>query len=215
MKGIIIGISMMLLQQFSCINGIVANLADIFRDAGLNLNPNYQAGISILSLLLLCVVGYFIVDKLGQRFLWLLSSSISFVGIFFLIALNNKFNWSSVLPLVCIFIYNFGFGLGLGPIPWFIVLQLFPEDVREAGNTVCVVSNWVFAFVIVMVFPSMKKSRGMFGVMIFFAVICLLSIVFGIFYIKNPPKIENVENEPLIDGDSNTNNENVYTNITT
>ena len=41
MKGIIIGISMMFMQQFSGINGIFANLADIFRDAVLNLDPNY------------------------------------------------------------------------------------------------------------------------------------------------------------------------------
>lgn len=41
MKGIIIGISMMFMQQFSGTNGIFANLADIFRDAVLNLDPNY------------------------------------------------------------------------------------------------------------------------------------------------------------------------------
>ena len=197
-KGILIGMAMMFLQQFSGINGIVCNLADIFRDAGLNLDPNYQSGISVCSLLLSCIIGSFIVDKLGQRFVWLLSSSISFAGTF-IMALNDKFNWSNVLPLICIFVYNFGFGLGLGPIPWFVVLQLFPEEVREGGNTICVVSNWIFAFIIVMVFPTMRDSMGMFGVMLFFACVCFLAIIFGVFLIKDPEPDEQQEKDSNID----------------
>ncbi|KAK8872124.1 glucose import [Tritrichomonas musculus] len=192
-KGIIIGICVMFLQQFSGINGIVANLADIFRNAGLELNPNYQSGISILSLFISSFIGSAMVDKCGRKFVWLLSSSFSFVGCF-IMALNEKFEWSNILPLVCIFVYNFGFGLGLGPIPWFIVLELFDDEVREAGNTICVVFNWIFAFVIVMSFPEMKKSMGMFGVMIFFSVVCILAILFGLIIIKDNRK-ELTENE--------------------
>ena len=211
-RGIIMGITIMFLQQCSGINGIIANLADIFRDAGLDLDPNYQSGISIISFLVSCAVGSFIVDKLGQKFVWILSSVISFIGTF-LMALNDKFNWSSFFPLICIFIYNFGFGLGLGPIPWFVVLQFFPENVRESGNTICVISNWVFAFIIVMIFPFMKKSMGMFGVMMLFAIICFLSILFGAFYIKNPEN-ENKEKDFASNIDSTLSEEPLINNQT-
>lgn len=193
-KSIIIGICFMFLQQFSGINGIVANLADIFRNAGLDLDPNYQSGISILSLFIASFVGSALVDKLGRRFVWVLSSSLSFVGCF-IMALNEKFGWSTILPLICIFVYNFGFGLGLGPIPWFVVLELFDPDVREVGNTICVVFNWIFAFVIVMSFPEMKDSMTMFGVMLFFSAVCILAIFFGLFLIKEPGNATLDENE--------------------
>ncbi|KAK8886643.1 glucose import [Tritrichomonas musculus] len=186
-KNLMIGIVMMFMQQFCGINGILTNLSDIFKDAGLDLNPNYQSGISILSQFVAVFIGSMLMDKLGRKVVWLLSSGICCAGCL-IMALNEKFHWSVVLPLICIFVYQLGFGLGLGPIPWFIVSELFEADVRPAANTVCVVSNWVFAFVIVMVFPEMKESMKMFGSMIFFFIVCVLSILFGIFVVKEPSK---------------------------
>ena len=109
-------------------------------------------------------------------------------------SLNEKFKWSNVLPFICIFVYNFAFGLGFAPFPWFIVLEYFDQDVRETGNTICVVSNWIFAFIVVMVFPEMKESMTMFGAMLFFSIICLFAVFFGLFFIKEPEK-ENSEND--------------------
>ena len=200
-KGLFIGITIMFLQQFSGINGILANLTDIFREAGLDLNPNYQSGISLIILLFGNILGSFMIDKIGQRNQWFITTSLSFIGCF-MMALNDKFKWSNILPLICIFTYNFGFGLGLGSIPWFLVFDLFDEQVREIGNTICVVSNWSFAFIIVMLFPSMKESLGMFGVMMLFAAVCFIAIIFGIFFVHNAIKNEGEEVENLDSAES-------------
>lgn len=161
----------------------------------MDLDPNYQSGISIILLLFANIVGSIMIDKFGQKFMFFLSTSVSFVGCF-LMALNDKFKLSNILPLICIFIYNFGFGLGLGSIPWFLVFDLFDEDAREIGNTICVVSNWSFAFIIVMLFPFMKEAMGMFGDMMFFAIVCFVASIFGLIFVKNTEKIEpaDVEN---------------------
>lgn len=197
-KGILIGFVYMFMNQFTGINGIITNLADIFRSAGLDLNPNYQSGIAILSLLISCCVSSALVDKIGRKLVWLISSCISFVGTF-IMSLNEKFDWSTILPLICIFIFGLGFGMGLGPIPWYMVLELFDPDVREIGNTICVVSNWMFAFIIVMVFPEMKKSMGIFGVMLLFAIICVLAFLFGLFIIKDKQNDLSQEDEGSIE----------------
>ena len=186
------------MNQFTGINGIITNLADIFRSAGLDFNPNYQSGIAILSLLISCCVSSALVDKIGRKLVWLISSCISFVGCF-IMSLNEKFNWSTILPLICIFVFGLGFGLGLGPIPWYMVLELFEPDVREIGNTICVVSNWMFAFIIVMVFPEMNKSMGIFGVMLLFAIICVFAFIFGLFIIKDKQKDLSQEDEGSIE----------------
>lgn len=81
------------------------------------------------------------IDKLGQRFQWILSCSISFCGCM-MMRLNDKYHWSNILPLICIFAYSIGFGLGIWSISWLIALDLFDEEVKEIGNTICVELNW-------------------------------------------------------------------------
>lgn len=193
-NGLLIGVTLMFMQQFCGINGILTNLSDIMNEAGLDLNPNYQSGISILSQLISVFIGSSLIDKLGRKKCWIISSSISAVSLF-IYALDEKFNWSNVLPLICIFCYQLGFGLGLGPIPWFIVPEYFDVDVRSKATMVCVCTNWIFAFTIVMAFPSMKKSMGLFGSMLFFLVVLVLSVLFGIFKITEP-KINNNSEAP-------------------
>lgn len=122
--GLVCGVLMMFFQQFCGINAILTNLADIMSRSGLDLDGNYQGGIATLAQIVAVFVGASIVDKIGRRITWIISCS--FIVVFLLIfALNEKYNWSNILPLVCIFIYQFGFGLGLGPIPWFIIPELF------------------------------------------------------------------------------------------
>lgn len=177
-----IGIVLLFVSQFSGINAILSNLSTIMVEGGLKMNPNFQSAIALASQFLAIVVNFLSIEKAGRKAIWIISSSICAIGLL-LLALNEKFNWSNVLPVVCIFIYNFGYGLGIGPIPWFIVSELFEYDVRSAANSICILFNWAFAFVMVMVFPSMKKSMGMFGASLFFFGVCIFSIIFGIFEI--------------------------------
>ena len=111
---------MMFVQQFCGINAILTNLSDIMDKTGLDIDGNYQAGIASCSQLIAVFVGAMIIDRIGRRITWIVSCSM--IVVFLLIfALNVKFNWSTILPLICIFLYQLGFGLGMGPIPWFII----------------------------------------------------------------------------------------------
>ncbi|KAK8842200.1 glucose import [Tritrichomonas musculus] len=165
-KGLIVGIILMFITQFSGINGILTNISIIMSEGGLDINPNFQSAIAIAAQFISISINFLTVERLGRRIVWIISSAVCAVGLL-LLALNEKFNWSTVLPVVCIFIYFLGFGYGIGSICWFIVSEIFEADVRSAANSVCVITNWAFSFVMVMVFPSMKKSMKMFGVSIF------------------------------------------------
>ena len=157
-------------------------------EAGLNLDPNYQSGIAIIAQLLAVFIGSLLMDKLGRKRIWILSSCIAAIALL-LMALNEKLNLSTILPLICIFTYLFGFGLRIGPIPWFIVAEYFPEDsIRPKATMICMCCNWFFAFVTILSFPSMKEGMKMFGVLIFFLIVCIFSIIFGVFKVKEPEK---------------------------
>lgn len=183
--GLCSGILMMFLQQFCGINAILTNLADIMNESGLDIDGNYQAGIASCSQLIAVVISALIIDKIGRKITWIISCSM--IVVFLLIfALNTKYDWSTVLPLICIFLYQLGFGLGMGPIPWFIIPEYFNDDVRSMATMVVVASNWIFAFVIIFVWPAMKNGMGMFGSLLFFMFISVGAIIYGIFCIHEP-----------------------------
>lgn len=189
---LVVGISLFFFQQFAGINGILTNLSDIMSSAGLNIDPNYQAGIATMAQLLAAFIASFIIDKLGRKNVWCVSSASS--AVFLLIfSLNEKFKWSSVLPLIMIFLYQLGFGLGLGPIAWFLVSEIFDDDSRSTATMICTITNWVFAFIIILVFPQMKSSMGLFGALMLFFVVCIGSLIFGIFLIKEPKPVDPIE----------------------
>ncbi|KAK8899450.1 glucose import [Tritrichomonas musculus] len=183
--GLMVGILMMVFQQFCGINAVVTNLVDLMNASGLNFNPCYQAGIVQCSQCIAVLVGGILVDKLGRKIVWMISSGI--VTIFLLIfALNTKYNWSNILPLISIFLYEFGFGIGFGPIPWFIIPEYFDFGVRALATEVVTAVNWTCAFAIIFLWPLMKEGLGMFGSFLLFMVIAFGALLYGLFYIHEP-----------------------------
>ncbi|KAK8839342.1 glucose import [Tritrichomonas musculus] len=183
--GLCSGILMMLFQQFCGINAILTNLSDIMNDSGLDIDGNYQAGIASCAQLIAVFVGAMIIDKIGRRITMIISCCM--ICVFLLIfALNVKYDWSNVLPLICIFLYQLGFGLGMGPIPWFIIPEYFNDDVRSMATMIVTAANWIFSFLVIMVWPSMKSGMGMFGALIFFLCISFCAIIFSAFCVHEP-----------------------------
>ena len=58
-----------------------------------------KAGIVQLSQLFAVFIGAVLVDKLGRKIVWMISTTV--VTVFLLIfALNTKYEWSNILPLM-------------------------------------------------------------------------------------------------------------------
>lgn len=202
--GLLIGVLMMVFQQFCGINAVVTNLVDLMNASGLDFNPCYQAGIVQCSQCIAVLVGGILVDRLGRKIVWMISSLV--VSIFLLIfALNTKYNWSNVLPLISIFLYEFGFGIGFGPIPWFIIPEYFDYSVRSLATEVVTAVNWTCAFAIIFLWPLMKDGMGMFGSFLFFMVVAIGAFLFGLFKIHEPqPTVTQIAdpNIPLVADDT-------------
>lgn len=184
--GVCTGVALMFFQQFCGINAILTNLAELMNSSGLDIDGNYQAGIASSAQLIAVFVGGILMDKLGRRMIWVMSTGI--IIVFLLIfALNVKYNWSNVLPLVCIFLYQLGFGLGMGPIPWFLIPEYFDyPKTRALATTISSASNWVFAFAVIFIWPQMQAGMGMFGGLIFFMCVTVGSFLFGLYFVHEP-----------------------------
>lgn len=181
--GILIGIFIMLLQQFCGINAVLTNIAGIMSDSGLAMNGNYQGGIATAAQLLAVFISALIIDKIGRKITWIISCALIAASLL-VFALNTKYDWLKILPLICVFIFQFGYGLGMGPIPGFIIPQYFNESVRPTASAITVAFNWLFTFAIIFIWPFMNSGMGMFGSLLFFMGIAVVSIIFGAFCIQ-------------------------------
>ncbi|EAX93478.1 major facilitator superfamily protein [Trichomonas vaginalis G3] len=205
---LLVGIAMMFIQQFAGINAILTNLDENFKEVGAPLDSGIASTISVAAQLLAVFTSGLLVDWLGRRPLFCISTC--GCGIMLIIfALNYNYGWADWLSIVVIFIYMFFFGAALGPIPWFVVPELFPDSVRSMGASMISMANQLFSFIVIFIFPWLKGSTdangkrtsgiGLMWTSLIFAIIAILGAVFGFFYITEP----NEKKEENLDWDEN------------
>lgn len=190
-----IGVVMMVVQQFSGANAFVSYVAQMFMDAGVDLKPGIASLITMLAQLLGVIVIAFLTDKVGRRLLWLVSCAGIFVALM-LYAFHSRFLIANWMPILTLFLYMFFFGVAMGPIPWFVVTDLFPDDVRPAASSFITMSNWICAFAVIFLYNWMVEGITMFWTLIIFAIITLLGFIFGIVFVKDGAK-ENEESSSI------------------
>lgn len=191
--GIFSGIFIMVLQQFCGINAILTNIASIMNNSGLDMNGSYQGGIATCAQLLAVFISALIIDKIGRKVTWIISASI-IVASLLVFALNTKYDWLEILPLICIFCFQFGYGLGMGPIPGFLIPEYFSDKVRATATAITTASNWLFTFATIFIWPLMNVGLGLFGSYLFFMGVAVVAIIFGALFIHEI-KTDGIEQE--------------------
>lgn len=53
-----------------------------------------------------------------------------------------------------------GFAVGWGPIPWLLMSEIFPLHVKGVATGICVLTNWLMAFLVTKEFSSLMVSAG-------------------------------------------------------
>lgn len=193
MRVLVMGILLMFFQQFSGCNAILTNLNSLFEDAGVDIKPGFAAAIASCSQIIACFVGGIVMDKFGRKIMWIASS---FGMVFSLLLYAIKLKVESITPwlaIIAIAIYWFMFGIGTGPIPWFIINERVSDSVRASASSIVSASNWVLAFLMIVIFPFLKDGITEFGCFILFMIVCTLSGFYGIFFIHNANNIEEKE----------------------
>lgn len=198
-KKLAIGCALMIIQQFSGVNGILVNLGLLFEGIG-NL-ATYAGAIATSAQIVAALGSGLVIDRLGRRNIWNVSTAGLFVTILFFI-LAKQFSWPSGFLIFDIFLYFIFFGGGLGPIPWFIVPELFEVTVRSQACSIATVANWIFAFLISYLHGILVDAIQIEWTMGIYAVFCLAGFIFGIFVMpndKSPAQDKNIIYRPLDD----------------
>ncbi|KAK3928472.1 Facilitated trehalose transporter Tret1-2-like protein [Frankliniella fusca] len=203
-KGLALAVGAMVLQQLSGIDAVTFYASQMFRDAGtLALSADEASLVMASAQIAAVMVSLLVVDNLGRRMVLVISSSIVCaccvaMGFYFYLnsgeAADHSLDW---VPVLVSCVYVIGFALGLGPVPWLFVGEIFPDRVKGLASSVANASNWLCAFLVTMLFPTINDSLGVHVSFWAFGACCLVgALCVGLLYPETKGKtLDEIQDE--------------------
>lgn len=186
---ILISLGLMLFQQLSGINAVIFYATTIFQMSGSSIDENVSSIIIGVVNFVSTFIATVLIDRLGRKILLYISSvsmisMLTILGIYYYFKDNqvdvSSYGW---LPLACLVIYVLGFSIGFGPIPWLMLGEILPSKVRGTAASLATGFNWTCTFIVTKTFHNIIEAIKMYGTMWLFAVICVIGLLFVIFFV--------------------------------
>lgn len=191
-----VGVGLMFFQQFVGINALIYYSPTLFQTLGQNHSMQLiLSGVLNITQLVGVSSSIWTMDRFGRRPLLLVGSAAMFVSHLIIAVSVGEFGndwktrpgehlhatqgWVSVAFL---FVYMLSFGASWGPVPWAMPAEIFPSTLRAKGVALSTCSNWLNNFIIGLITPPLVQNTG-YGAYTFFAVFCLLSLVWTFFFV--------------------------------
>ncbi|XP_075654678.1 sugar transporter ERD6-like 16 [Castanea sativa] len=182
-RSMIIGVGIMMCQQFTGINGIGFYASEIFAEAGASLAKIGTIAYACIQVPI-TIVGAMMIDKSGRKPLVMISATGTFLGCFvtgtsfFLEGHNLLLEWAPTLAFVGVLFFIASFSIGMGAVPWLIMSEIFPIDVKGVAGSLVVLVNWLGAWLISYTFNFLFtwSSSGTFFLYSAFSVMAILFV---------------------------------------
>lgn len=183
LRSVIIGVGLMVCQQFGGINGVCFYTGEIFETAG------FSSSIGTITYAILQVIvtgmGAFFIDKAGRKPLLLVSGSGLVLGcLLAAIAFYMKVNEIALqavpaLAVTGILLYIASFSAGMGAVPWVVMSEIFPINIKGQAGSLATLVNWFGAWLCSYTF-NFLMSWSTYGTFLLYAAINALAILFVI-----------------------------------
>ncbi len=176
---LVIGILLAVFQQFSGINAIIYYGPKILTEAGFNGEDALLVQVIIGSVnVLFTIVAVMLSDKFGRKPLLILGLSGMITALLVAGACFYTGSTSGPLLLCMLLLFIACFALSAGPITWILINEIFPNDVRVKGVSICTMAVWIAVWVVGQFFPWLLETAGPATVFWIFAGFSILNLVF-------------------------------------
>ncbi|KAG1365151.1 putative sugar transporter ERD6-like 7 [Cocos nucifera] len=181
-----VGVGLMAFQQFGGVNGITFYATEIFVSAGFasgNLGTILLGSIQVP----ITTMGAFLMDKSGRRPLLMVSASGTCLSAFttamsfYLKEKGICMDWVPLLALAGILGFLGSFSIGMGAIPWVIMSEIFPIDIKGVAGSIVTLVNWFGSWAVSYAFNFLMSwsSSGL--------IPCFVILV-GLYFIPESPR---------------------------
>jgi MFS transporter, SP family, arabinose:H+ symporter len=157
---------------------------EIFKSAGVQTTQAIGDTVTVgIVNMLFTLVAIWVIDKLGRKPLLLIGSvgmgvSLALLGAAFALDMTSG-------PWVLLFTLSYvaAFAMAMGPAVWVIMAEIFPTQIRGRAMSIATVCLWTACYAVSQTFPWMLKHLEGPMTFWFYAVMCLLAIVFVAMYV--------------------------------
>ncbi|CAH0554722.1 unnamed protein product [Brassicogethes aeneus] len=199
-------VGLFMFQQLTGVSVVVSYLQSIFEAAGdTTLSPTESPIVIGGTKFVVTIFTSLVVEKCGRRLLLTyseLGAGISFfiLAIYFYLQ-EQGFDVTPInfLPLTCMISYIISCGLGVMPIPWIILGELFPPNVKSSATSIASFINFMAAFMVTVIFPHLVDLIGMGGAIGFFGCSAFLGVFFTYFTVPETKGMSLYQIQEMLD----------------
>jgi MFS transporter, SP family, arabinose:H+ symporter len=182
-KVIIVGFFLAVLVQISGINTIIDYAPKILLAAGVEIkNALLQTSLLGLINFIFTFIAILFIDKVGRRMLYLIGSMGMAVTLV-LLALSFYLKMEGIFTLICIMLFLAFFSSCIGPVFWTLVSEIFPNRIRGKALAFASFTQWIFNFLVVLLFPHFLALLGGATTFLFLAVMSFVQWLFTWLYV--------------------------------
>jgi len=161
-------------------------LGPIFSGAHANLVQTTVAGVEVTAIMTAVNVastylGFRWIDKFGRKALAI--GGYTGMIVFALVAALGLVvvpagNWRLAVIMIGLDFFIASFAIGVGGTGWTLQGEVFPTAVRGQAAAFCAMIDWLANFLLIEVFPVWQNAISLSGVLVCFAALAVLAIVF-------------------------------------
>lgn len=184
-RALVAGVGLCLIQQFVGINTIMYYAPAIFRGAGME-SPHTAilATVSVGTVNVLATfIAVWLIDRVGRKpllYAGLAGMFVSLSAIGAIFALGNSGVGMEIgkATVIAVWFYIACFAFSLGPIPWIVMTEIFPLNVRGRAVSIATMSSWGANLIISFSFLHLMEAAGASYTYWLYALVSLAGIIF-------------------------------------
>lgn len=176
-----------LIYQFSGVNPVTFYAVEVFEESGADMNKNIATVILGVVRLISTIIACIALRRCGRRPLTMISGigcGVTMLGLgsymyvmesWVAAGTTPTLTW---LPVLFIFVFTIACTLGYLVVPWVMIGEVYPTQVRGIAGGLTTCSAHFFVFIVVKTFPYLKQLMSKHGTFWMYGCISLLGTIF-------------------------------------